>query len=390
MEERLQAELQQLAELGRLQERIPVERIHPDCIQRLGVDFLDFSSFDFLDISSESGVKRAAQRAIEDEGVCSKGPRVGVGNSRLHLQAEARLSEFLVTQDSLLFSSFNQAILTLIAALLGEGDCVVVPEEVSAPVADAAHLVNVDCINFSVEDGESLASALQAATSRKNCLVFVEAVSPITGMTADLKQISATCAAHDAPVVVDQSYSLGSFGVRGAGLIEHHHLGSACFARIGDLAPGVGVPAGFVSGSEVLVSYLFNRSRTLATEAAIPVSIAAALPRALDKIELLAASRTQLVTLAHRLKIELVALGLPAISDSDSPVVALPFPRFQEASTFREALQQQGIYADALHLGRHKSEGSVVRFILTRRHSENDVDRLLEAVSQVKVRLRSA
>ncbi len=387
----LVSEAAQLRALGQLRETYETRRLGPTSVFARGRECLDFTSWDFLGLSNAPAVTRAVQLEIESVGLSSSGSRLGTGTVPSHTACEARLAQFFGVDRALLFASRNQAAFSLITTFVNEQDRLLVDELLQSPVSDAAHLVGAEVLHISSDDIGSIERALSASALRGGrTYIVLDAISPTTGGVPPLEAIMALAEQHKAPVIIDESWAIGVSGLRGASSGENPLLSRALFALYGALTAAVPLYGAFVAGPAALTEILLSRSRTFALEAALPPAFAAGVEAALSKIELLSTERERLRLLSARLRRGLVELGYLLSFGSDTPIVCIPFQKSRTATECESALFQRGILAECIPIRRTLSDGAAVRFLVRSVHSENEVDRLLQTLADLKNRVVAA
>jgi len=388
--DQLKIELKQLASAGQFKRFVSYSSKSGAEIQIGGRRLLDFTSWDYLNLNRNRSFKRTAQTAIENVGLSVSSSRLGSGTSENHLILERRIAQFLSTESSVLFSSKNQAVLSLITALLNEKDLVVADELIQSPVSDAAYLVNVPNYTFNAEDPQSLRKELGKQIAAKRKLVFVESVSPVSGLRRDISKISAEARELGAEVIVDESFSLGAIGLRGAGSRDFRGLDEDATAYYADLSLGLSSFGAAIAGSNTLIEYIINRSRTFTSESPLPPALALAAEKALDIVELSTAHRERIATQAATLRDGMITLGAKPYDSKDVPIVCLPISKNKQAIELCKALQEKGILVDKVKKGLPFSDMAIVRLIVNSEHTDLHVSQFLQAFSEVWPRLEKA
>lgn len=387
MLEELKKELEKLTRAGTVGRLLSPSRIiNGAIVETRGKQVVNFSNWDLLGVGENQRVRRAAQSALERAPLSAAASRLSTGTSAEIVAAENRLAGFLGAERALLLPSKNQGIFTLIAALLSDRDAVITDELTQAPVGDAAYLLQADFRTYRSSDPASLLSELERARMRARRLVFVEALSPITGHLADLKFISAQSNRFDAALVIDESFTLGGYGVRGAGGVEASAL-LPPFCVLGDLGHSFGLFGGFLAGSQVLISYIEQRSRALGIDTALPPALAAAVEAALDYIELAHLQREELFKRAKLVREQLVAAGILDLATHTSPILSLPFPKASKAAELTAALFNRGFMVEVVTAQVPFSEKSYVRAIITNRHTERQLEGFVNTVIELVPRV---
>lgn len=382
----LALELQQLKGLGQHRELHSSSRSKPGVIDVKGRHLHDFANWDLFGLNFDQQLRRVAQRAIESSGVSTSSPRLLGGTREVHADGERRLSEFLGVARTLLFSSRNQAVFTLITTLVSEQDLVFVEDTSQSPVHDAAYLVNAPVFSYSGGGLGELEKELERQRPPGRTFIFVESVSGVYGSVVELLELFRIATAHGALVVVDESYALGFIGSRGAGGCELAGVVKGPLCLYGDLSFGLGGYGSFISGSEELASFLLNRSRTFAHEVALPPLLAKFTIAALERIELMPVEREALALKARGLREELDRVPGLSVCPGDTPIISLRFKRPRAAQSFAAGMFERGFLVEALNLGLPLDESSVVRLLVSSSHTEGCISELLESAQVVASR----
>ncbi len=354
-----------------------------------GKRVLDFTSFDFVGLAQHSAVKRAAIAAIEADGLGTASPRLSSGSRDAHANCEFKLASFFGTEAALLFSSRAQATLSLFSNFLTERDAVVFDEAAQSVVGDAAFLVHAQTYNFRVDNPQSLAVELEKSRGARRRVVFVETLSPFSGQDCNLEKILEICLRGQALLVIDESYAVGSIGIRGGGRAEALPSREGVLATISDLSLGLGGYGGAIATSRLLRDLVVSRSRMFTVEASLPPALAASNQAAIEALELMPVERAMVLERATRLRAGLKELGLTRDVLLQSPIVAIVFERRMIASEFAEALFQKGFLCDVVPRGTTLSDAASVRFVIRFSHSESIIEQLLQAISDIKARIKT-
>ncbi len=374
MIKRIQQELQRLAELKSLRE-LHVRNSHkPGKITFKDKKLIDFTSWDFLNLNSEKKFILAFQKEAHESGVGAMASRSSSGTLPAHFSLEKRISHFLTTESALLFSSSNQVVLSLVSALLGEGDCVIVDEQLHSRVIDAAFLVNAEAIPFDTSNPDTLAKAIKLSQPYKTKLIFCEAVNPITGELLDLKAVTTLTEQDQIPFVLDESYALGTVGLRGAGIMDGLPAPANLLCRYGSLSYGIGAYGAFLAGPKYLTDYLINRSRTFVTECAMPPALSAAIETGLNIIELEHGKRDHLRRLSTKLRNSFRLSGIPINDQGETPIMSINFATKQTAQEVYEALFTRGYLVEVISPGFLLDSGGSLRILINSAHTEKDID----------------
>ena len=384
----LQTELTALRDNDRLAEFNAVQSRSGARIAYKGRTLVDFSNWDYLGLATDPKLCKAHYREVEESGISHGAARLSSGTTQAHLRAEKRIAQFLGSEAACFFSSKNQAVLSIVSALVREQDVVVFDQTVQSPIADAAHVVNAAVVTHDLGDTERLGRELGKLNSYARKFLFIESLSPVTATEVDLTTLHALCVKHAVELVVDESYALAALGQRGAGGSERLGPKNKAFCSYSSMSYGLASYGAFVAGSRLLVDYLINCSSTFRREPALPSAYAAVLTAAIDQIELAPALREQIGMFALRLREGLYQMSLVKNAQfSALPIVTVWLASKRKADQFVTALFEKGFLAESIAPGLVGREAGVVRFLINRHHSDEDIDELLAAISDVRGRV---
>lgn len=355
-----------------------------------GKSLIDFTSWDYLNLTAHTKIKLAAQQSIEASGISVPSPRLLSGSRVEHVGLESRISKFLQTPSALLFSSRNQAVFSLLTATLNEADIVLCDDTVSAPVHDAAYLIGAasSAIHFSKTNWATrLEAEAKKLRGSGRLIIFVETLCPVTGQLAPIPELLIAAAKTKSSIILDESYALGSIGLRGAGILEAGKDSLGVAAVIGSF--GIGIPGlgSFVAGSQELIGILVNRSRTLLVEPPTPPPLCSAMVAAIDLVEIATGSREKISQRSLSISGLFTQSGFTVASSPSSPCISIQFDKPSVADEFVNALMGKGILAERVPRGTVRDEQSLVRFIVGAAHKDSHVELLKDSVRVLSARL---
>jgi 7-keto-8-aminopelargonate synthetase-like enzyme len=366
----------------------------PDIGIRAGVDswhpvyrgkpLTSFASWDLLDLHNRREIVNAMAKVVADSGCGVASARLAGGLSGSHLQCEQRVAQFFGGESATLFTNKNQAVLSIVTALCGDGAAVIGPALGSLPLADACALANADYGEY--ETAEQLRALVERYGGLRRVLVVVETVSPLTGEVAPIIETNRIVEQSGAWLLVDESAALGLAGMRGGGSSEVLPTPPALLCRVCSFLSLVGSEMAGVVGSPELKELVLRRSRYLRFDPPPPSSVAQAVEVALGVAELSIVGRERLAARALRVHQALKAQGWKIGQSQETPILSIACDTVQIARNVQEALLQRGLYVDALAARGVRKNGAVVRALLSLHHSEAEVEFLLESFAEVRKR----
>lgn len=345
-------------------------------IETRGRKVIDFTSPDFLGLGLDPGLKKLFIASVEDSEVSSLSNRFSSGYTKYHQSFENNLAKFLRCESSLVFTIRNQAFLSLLSAITREGDLVIANEFVTSPVRDVASLSRAEFKLNNFNDLTKVKEEITKIRTPSKAIVFVEAISPVSGNHAPLKALSEICSATGSALIIDETYSLGWYGPSGSGACAE----ASPFAIVGSFGAGFSGLGGFIAGSASLCKLIEMKSRAFSNDLPIPPAYAAYLDGVLEKVIGMEALRGELLIKAEEVRLMFFTSKLPIISLSGSPIINLSFKSETSALSFTKYLWEKGILFENVPRGTFLGKESVVRGFVTLRHTNQDIERLKWAV----------
>jgi 8-amino-7-oxononanoate synthase len=232
-------------------------------------------------------------------------------------------------------------------------------------------------------DPDSLAQRLSRSEARRK-LVITDGVFSMDGDIADLPELSRVTREHDGWLMVDDAHGFGCLGAKGGGCVEHFGLSNdEVPVLIGTLGKGFGTSGAFVAGSEVLIETLIQFARTYIYTTSMSPAVAQATRASLKLVQAEGWRRDKLAQLIQRFRQGCEQLGYD-LMDSPTPIQPIMIGDAGEAMRISAALEARGIFISAIRPPTVPAGSSRLRVTLSAAHSEEQVDRLLEALDQVR------
>ena len=378
--ERLDAALAQRRQQDLYRQRLTLETAQGPVIRLQGREYLNFCSNDYLGLAAHPRVIESFQRAAAQYGVGSGASHLVCGHSAPHHQLEEALAEFTGRPRALLFSSGYAANTGVLTSLLQPGDQVFEDRLNHASLLDGGLYSGARFRRFAHNDVAALEKKMRAG--RGPALVVVDGVFSMDGDTAPLGELAGVCAARDAWLMVDDAHGFGVMGPSGAGSTEAAGLGDQEVpVLMATLGKALGTAGAFVAGSESLVEGLIQQARNYIYTTAIPPAVAAASLVSLQLLHEESWRREHLAALILRFRAAARQLELP-LMDSQSAIQPLLAGDAGRAMRLSSMLREKGLLIGAIRPPTVPAGTSRLRITLSAAHSEQQVDQLLEAVSQ--------
>jgi 8-amino-7-oxononanoate synthase len=345
-----------------------------------GRSLVNFGSNDYLGYAGDVRLTKAASRASCAEGFGAGASPLVSGHSSTHAALEAALAHLLGTGDALLFPSGFAANAATIAALVGPGDVVVSDERNHASIIDGCRLSRADVAVFPHRDAAAAERLLKGSAARRK-LVVTDSLFSMDGTMAPLDDLADVSARHGAMLMVDEAHATGVFGARGSGLIEETGTADGVHVRVGTLSKALGAAGGFVAGHPRLVDWLRHSARAWVFSTAHPPAVAGAALRAVELLGEEPQRRTALLDRATAFRDRLRAAGLD-LGDAAGQIVPVIVGSAERAVTLAARLADAGLFVPAIRPPSVPAGGSLVRASLAWHHTDDDLDRLLDALAR--------
>jgi glycine C-acetyltransferase len=309
------------------------------------------------------------------------------GTQALHKQLEQRLSGFLGTEDTILFSSCFDANAGVFEALLGPDDAVVSDALNHASIIDGIRLCKAARLRYANGDMDELEARLAESAGAHTRLIATDGVFSMDGHIADLPAVCDLAERHDALVLVDDSHAVGFVGENGRGTPELHGVTERVDIVTGTLGKAMGgASGGYVSGRREIVELLRQRARPYLFSNSVAPPIAAAGLRAIELVESSPELRERLWANTARFRAAMTEAGF-SIVEGTHPIVPVMLGDAALAARFAERLWASGVYAVSFSFPVVPRGEARIRTQLSAAHSTEDVDFAVSRFVHVKEEL---
>jgi glycine C-acetyltransferase len=344
-----------------------------------GKRVINMCANNYLGLADHPAVVEAARAALEDWGFGMASVRFICGTTELHVELERRLSEFLGTEATILYSSCFDANGGFFEALTDERDAIISDELNHASIIDGVRLSKAARYRYRNRDLDALATQLSAASGARRRIVATDGVFSMDGYLAPLPGICDLAEAHDALVMVDDSHAVGFIGETGAGTPERLGVQGRVDVVTGTLGKAMGgASGGYVSGPAEVVEWLRQRSRPYLFSNSLAPSIVAASLAVLDLLASSADLRRTLRDNTAYFRGRLAELGFD-VPVSDHPIVPVMVGDAAVASRMADELVARRVYVRAFSYPVVPQGKARIRTQVSAAHTRDDLDTALDA-----------
>jgi len=337
-------------------------------------ELLNLCANNYLGLANHPAIVAAAHEALDRWGYGMASVRFICGTQALHRELEERLSEFLRTDDTILFSSCFDANGGLFEALLDETDAVISDQLNHASIIDGIRLCKARRLRYANGDMDELEARLEEAADARRRLIATDGVFSMDGYLAQLDRICELADRHDALVMVDDSHAVGVIGPGGRGTPEHHGVIERVDILTGTLGKAIGgASGGYVSGRGEIVELLRQRSRPYLFSNSVAPPVVAASIRALELIEASTELRDRLRENTAHFRARMTELDFDVLP-GEHPIVPVMIGDEVTAAAFSARLVDLGVYAVSFSFPVVPRGTARIRTQMSAAHSTADLD----------------
>jgi glycine C-acetyltransferase len=353
-------------------------------------EMLNLCANNYLGLASHPAIVAAAHEALDRWGFGMASVRFICGTQAIHRELEERLSAFLGTEDTILYSSCFDANGGLFEALLGPEDAVISDALNHASIIDGIRLCKAERHRYANSDMDELEARLREAAGARYRLVATDGVFSMDGYLAKLDEICELAARHDALVMVDDSHAVGFVGPSGRGTPELHGVTERIDVVTGTLGKAMGgASGGYVSGRREIVELLRQRSRPYLFSNSLAPHVVAATLEALALIESSPALRATLDDNTAFFRARMEELGFD-ILPGRHPIVPVMVGDAVAAARLAEQLHARGVYAVSFSFPVVPRGQARIRTQMSAAHTRADLERAAAAFASAREALAPA
>lgn len=370
----VRATLDELREAGLFKEERRLDSAQSARITTGGGEVLNFCSNNYLGLADDRRIVAAAKSALDEWGFGMASVRFICGTQTLHAELESRISAFLGTESTVLYSSCFDANGGVFEVLLDERDVVISDELNHASIIDGIRLSKASRQRYRNRDMADLDSRLSAAAGARRKLVVTDGVFSMDGHVAPLDEICELAERHDALVMVDDSHAVGVLGATGAGTPELFGVRDRVDVVTGTLGKALGgASGGYVSTSAEIAELLRQRSRPYLFSNAVPPAVVAGSLEALELAAAGAGLRARLHTNAALFRRRMTDEGFD-ILPGDHPIVPVMLGDAVTAAAIAHAMLGHGVYVTPFSYPVVPRGAARIRVQLSAAHTPDDVE----------------
>lgn len=352
-----------------------------------GEPVLNMCANNYLGLAEHPAVIAAAHAGLDEWGYGLSSVRFICGTQSIHKQLEQKLSQFLETEDTILYTSCFDANGGLFETLLTAEDAIISDELNHASIIDGVRLCKAQRFRYKNNNMQDLEEQLKAASSARYRLIATDGVFSMDGYIANLPAICDLAEKYDALVMVDDSHSVGFMGQHGKGTHEFHGVMDRVDIITGTLGKALGgASGGYTSGRKEIIELLRQRSRPYLFSNSVAPAIVTASIAAIDLLTASTELRDKLETNTKHFRAGISQVGFDVLP-GEHPIVPIMLGDAALAARVADALLQKGIYVIGFSFPVVPKGKARIRTQISAAHSIEDLDFAIEKFKEVKAEL---
>jgi glycine C-acetyltransferase len=343
-----------------------------------GREVVNFCSNNYLGLAADPRLAQAADEAMEEFGWGAGSAALISGQMSPHEKLREAIGQYFDTDQVLLFNSGYHANMGLIPALIGETDVIYSDKLNHASIIDGCRLSKGTLKVYPHRDVEELEALLQQHHGPGRAWIVTETVFSMDGDCARINDLVALAQRYDAGLYLDEAHAVGIYGPNGRGVWET--VGALreapLLVRVGTLGKAFGSYGAFVMASEDIIEYVLNKARTFIFTTALPPAVAAASRASLNIAREEPQRRKRLWNNVNRLaeNLELSAC---------SPIMPWTVSGNEAVMAATKRLLENGFYVQGIRAPTVAPGTERLRITVSSQHTEEQIDRLVEAIEQL-------
>jgi glycine C-acetyltransferase len=352
-----------------------------------GQEVLNLCANNYLGLADDPRIVAAAKQALDRWGYGLASVRFICGTQDVHKQLEQRISGFLGTDDTILYSSCFDANGGLFETVLGEQDAVISDELNHASIIDGIRLSKARRLRYRNRDMADLEAQLKASADARRRLIATDGVFSMDGYITPLGEICDLADRYGAMVMVDDSHAVGFVGARGRGTPELHGVSERVDIVTGTLGKALGgASGGYTSGRREIIDLLRQRSRPYLFSNSVAPAVAGASLKVLDLLESGDDLRARLRENTAWFRERMTGLGFD-ILPGDHPIVPVMIGDAARATQMADLLLEKGIYVIGFSYPVVPVGKARIRTQVSAAHSRDDLQAAAAAFATVRAEM---
>ncbi|QUJ67280.1 glycine C-acetyltransferase [Photobacterium sp. GJ3] len=350
-----------------------------------GDQVLNFCANNYLGLANHPALIEAAKQGMDEHGFGMASVRFICGTQDAHKELENKLSAFLGTEDTILYSSCFDANAGLFETILGPEDAIISDALNHASIIDGVRLCKAKRFRYANNNMAELEQQLIAANEAgaRHKLIVTDGVFSMDGVVANLPAVCDLADKYDALVMVDDSHAVGFMGDNGRGTHEYHDVIERIDIITGTLGKALGgASGGYTAGKKEVIDWLRQRSRPYLFSNSLAPAIVSASIRVLDLLAESSDLRAQLWQNAAHFRTRMSEAGF-TLAGADHAIIPIMLGDAKVAAEFAERALKEGIYVVGFSYPVVPKGQARIRTQMSAAHSQEQLDRAIDAFIRI-------
>ena len=350
---------------------------------------LNFCANNYLGLSNNEELKKVAKESYEKYGYGMSSVRFICGTQTIHKELENKISSFLGTDDTILYSSCFDANGGLFETITTKEDAIISDELNHASIIDGVRLSKATKYRYKNNDMEDLEAKLKEADANgaKHKVIVTDGVFSMDGIIANLKGVCGLAEKYNALVVVDDSHATGFVGDTGRGTVEYCGVQGRVDIITGTFGKALGgASGGFTSGRKEIIDLLRQRSRPYLFSNTVAPAICATTLKVLEMIENDTSLRDKVMENAKYFRTEMEKNGFD-LAGKDHAIIPVMLYDAVLSQKVAEKMLEKGIYVTGFFYPVVPKDKARIRTQMSAGHSKEDIDKCVQAFVECKKEL---
>ena len=348
-----------------------------------GDNVLNFCANNYLGLADNEELIRKGKNALDEKGYGMASVRFICGTQDVHKELELKISNFLGTEDTILYSSCFDANTGLFETLLGLDDAIISDAMNHASIIDGVRLCKARRYRYQNNDMQDLERCLKEAADARFRLIATDGVFSMDGIIANLEGICELAEKYDSLVMVDDSPAVGVMGEKGSGTPEFYGVSEKVDILTGTLGKALGgASGGYTSAKKEIVEWLRQRSRPYLFSNTLAPVITATSIKVLDIIATRPELRQQLFENVEFFRGELSSMGF-TLAGAGHPIIPVMLGDAELAQKFAELMLNENVYVIGFSFPVVPEGQARIRTQMSAAHSREDLENAIEAFEKV-------
>ena len=348
-----------------------------------GKQVLNFCANNYLGLSSHPKVIKAAKKYIDQKGYGLSSVRFICGTQDIHKELEIKISEFLGTEDTILYVAAFDANGGVFEPLFGKQDAIISDALNHASIIDGVRLCKAQRFRYEHNNMEDLENKLKETAGLRSRIIVTDGSFSMDGTIAKLDVICALADEYDSIVMIDESHSSGFLGKNGRGTHEYRNVMGRIDIITGTLGKALGgASGGFTSGKKEIIEMLRQRSRPYLFSNSVAPGIVGASIAVFDMLSETTRLRDKLERNTKYFRKKMTSAGFD-IKPGDHPIVPIMLYDAVLAQTFAANLLEEGIYVIGFFFPVVAKGQARIRVQISAAHKRKHLDKAIEAFTKI-------